>query len=131
VPTVGVKLCPEIVPVPVTTTKPDVPGVPPWPVMVELAKLNVNPSTDQKLDIGIVGGVLNDQGATKEVPSPTLMKVARFPSTDSTLGAPVIGVVEVPCQAVTSVAVAAEEVSNSTDPPQVMLPVIGPWACAW
>src|SRR5438874_7669410 len=127
-PGVGVKPCPEAVPLPVTKTKPVEPGVPPWLVMVELSKSNVNPSTDQKL---LIAPELNDHGEAKAVPCPTVTKVAKSPSTLCTCGSPETGIVDPPCQRlrITPVAVAAEEVSNSTEPPNVMLPLIGA-ACA-
>src|SRR5713226_1594879 len=59
VPAVGSKPCPEAVPVPVTLTKPE-PGAPPWLVMAEVSKSNVNPSTTQKVGIG---PELNGHGA--------------------------------------------------------------------
>jgi hypothetical protein len=58
VPPVEVKPCPETVPVPATVTAP-VPGPPVWLTTAEIVKSNVNPSTDQKLDIG---PELNDHG---------------------------------------------------------------------
>src|ERR1700752_1525927 len=58
VPAVGSKPCPETVPVPTTVTNPE-PGLPPWLVMCELSKSNVNPSTVQKPEI--VESELNDQ----------------------------------------------------------------------
>jgi hypothetical protein len=126
VPGVDRKPFPETLPVPVTSAKPVEPGVPPW-TAVELSKLNVNPSTDQKLD---TAPELNDHGEAKAVPSPTVTNVAKSPSRLCTCGAPTIGVVDPPCQPfeITIVAVAAEEVSNSTDPAHVILPVMGPWA---
>jgi hypothetical protein len=55
VPGVGSKPCPEIVPTPTTATAFEGRGG----VMEELVRLNVNPSTDQKLEIA---AELNDHG---------------------------------------------------------------------
>src|SRR4029077_18230693 len=57
-PGVDVKPFPEANPVPVTRAKPLTPGVPPW-TAVEEVRLNVNPSTDQKL---VTAPELNNQG---------------------------------------------------------------------
>ena len=125
-PGVVIKPVLETNPVPVTKTKPSVPAVPPWLVIVEAVRSNWNPSTDQKL---FIAPELNDHGEAKAVPSPTATNVAKVPSRLCTCGAPTIGVVDPPLQPfeITIVALAAEEVSNWTPPPHVMLPVMA-WA---
>jgi hypothetical protein len=92
VPAVGTKPVPEIVPVPLTARSPSVP----WWVMVDVARLNVNPPTLQRAGLPepkIQGAVI-----ATEVPTGTDVKL---PDRLTTVGGPPLPF----CHPVTRVAV--------------------------
>jgi hypothetical protein len=119
VPGVGSNRFPETVPTPSTATAPE-----PWEVMEDEMRSNVNPSTDQKLEIA---PELNGHGWKNVTPSPADTNVARSPSTACTCGK---SPGAKPCHSFTVVAVPAEPVSRVTVPAKAILPVIpAAWAC--
>ena len=112
---VGVQFVALMMPVPLTTTNPLTPAVPPWLVTDEESNSNVNPPTDQNLLIGLVVSKFQT-GDEKSTEAPGKIEANEPVGGRLTVGE---------THAVTSVALAAEPLLYVTPPLKPMAPVIG------